>query len=123
MNIQITAEAEAKLAPYLAEHALLLLDLDDGVGPFSQLGVCSLDTSFRILIVQKDSDLKDYSLHLDSTIGPIYIKEYTNNYFNERPIMDLNPRFQNLMLKSATGIIDNNVEIIDLRALQAAQKK
>lgn len=123
MNIQITPAAKAKLTPYTAEHAILLLDLDDGVGSFSKFGVCSLDTSFRVLIVQNDSDLKDYSLEMKSEVGPIYIKEYTKDYFTENPQLDLNPRFQNLVLKSETGIIDNNVEIIDFRAIQAAQEQ
>lgn len=121
MKLNLTEDAAKKLAPYTKE-AKLLLDLDDGVGSFSKFGVCSLDTSFRVLVVAPDSDLKDYPTALETSIGDLYIKDYTKNYFEEDPSLSLNPRFQNLALKSATGTIDNNVEIIDMRAMQAKQK-
>ncbi|MHC5373214.1 iron-sulfur cluster biosynthesis family protein [Enterococcus sp. LJL120] len=121
MEIKMSPEVEKKLAPY-QQDAKLLLDLDDGVGSFSKFGVCSLDTSFRVLVVAKDSDLKDYPTALTSPIGDLYIKEYTSNYFAEEPVLELNPRFQNLVLKTASGTVDGNVEIIDMRALQSLQK-
>lgn len=118
MDIQITPEALKKLAPYRNQDTCLLLDLDDGVGIFSKLGVCSLDTSFRILAVQADSNLKDYPIALTAPEGNLYIKAYTKDYFSEQPILELDPRFPSLRLKSAAGVIDNHVEIIDLRELQ-----
>ena len=44
------------------EGATIILDLDDGVGEYSKMGVCSLDTSFRLLLLDKEhagvSDLR-----------------------------------------------------------------
>ncbi len=117
MNIQLSKDVVEKLAPY-TKDGVLLLDLDDGVGSFSKFGVCSLDTSFRFLVVKKDSDLKDYQVALDSKVGPIYIKDYTLHYFGKEPKIDLNPRFLNYVLSTEAGIVDNNVQVIDMKALQ-----
>ena len=44
MKLTITDEAANKLRPFFEDqNALVLLDFDDGVGPFSKVGVCSLN--------------------------------------------------------------------------------
>lgn len=118
MEITLSAPVVEKLQPFVAESAKLLLDLDDGVGEFSKFGICSLDTSFRLLVVKEDSNLKDYNLVLKSLVGPIYIKDYTAHYFGEKPILALNPRFSNLVLTNEAGLLDGNVEVIDMRGMQ-----
>lgn len=118
MEIALSTPVVEKLQPFVAESAKLLLDLDDGVGEFSKFGICSLDTSFRVLVVKEDSNLKDYNLILKSLVGPIYIKDYSAHYFGEKPQLALNPRFNNLVLTNETGLLDGNVEIIDMRGMQ-----
>ncbi|WP_071131166.1 iron-sulfur cluster biosynthesis family protein [Enterococcus timonensis] len=115
MKITLSPEAVAKLQPYLNDETALLLDLDDGVGKFSKFGICSLDISFRILVVDKTQDLKDYGTQLDSEVGPIGIKGYSADYIGESPSLTVNPRYQNLVLNSVSGLVDGNVGIVDFR--------
>lgn len=112
MLLKIEPAAMAKLQKQLSTDQKLLLDLDDGVGQFSKVGYCSLDTNFRLLIVPADTDLKDYQAHFDSDLGPIYYKGYTENYFDGHEVLDLNPKNQMLSLKNHGGEVDNRVPIV-----------
>lgn len=115
MEIQVSKEAQEKLVPYKNEGIRFLIDLDDGVGEFSKFGVCSLDTHFRILVVNKKGELPDYSEVLESNDGPFYIKDYTKHYFGQKPQLTVNERFCNLVLSTENGLVDGNVEILDKR--------
>ncbi|MGX7132995.1 MULTISPECIES: iron-sulfur cluster biosynthesis family protein [Enterococcus] len=115
MNIQFSKEAKEKLAPFLSEKAVIVLDLDDGVGKYSKMGVCSLDTSFRLLVLSEEQDLSDYEAAIASEIGKIYIKEYSKLYMAEEMIFTVDQRLQVLKLGSPGGVLDNFVPIVDLR--------
>jgi uncharacterized protein YqkB len=115
MKLTMSEAVTKKLAGYNLEGSALLLDLDDGVGPYSKLGICSLDTSFRFLLVADNPVPAPYSVTLSSEVGPIYIKDYTLTYFDKEPKLSLNDRFQSIMLETESGVVDRNVEVIDLR--------
>lgn len=115
MYLKVSDEAQVKLTPYIENKSVIILDLDDGVGKYSKMGVCSLDTSFRLLILDQLQDKSDFSLTLDSTIGAIYIKDYSKRYLDEEMTLEVDPRLQIFKLKSPSGILDGNVPIVDLR--------
>ncbi|MGX7350836.1 hypothetical protein RU97_GL000451 [Enterococcus canis] len=115
MYLTVTDAAQAKLEPYIEAGAKVVLDLDDGVGAYSKMGVCSLDTSFRILILDKVQESKDYALTLDSNVGEVLIKDYSKMYLDEDMTLDVKDRFNTLYLKSPSGVLDGNVPIVDLR--------
>lgn len=73
MYLKITEQAQERLQKYIDEGATVILDLDDGVGEYSKMGVCSLDTSFRLLLLAKEQRKNDYKLQLDSDIGDVFI--------------------------------------------------
>ena len=54
MYLKITDQAQERLQKYIDEGATVILDVDDGVGEYSKMGVCSLDTSFRLLLLDKE---------------------------------------------------------------------
>jgi len=83
MYLKITEQAQERLQKYIDEGATVILDLDDGVGEYSKMGVCSLDTSFRLLLLDKEQRKNDYKLQLDSDIGDVYIKDYSKMYMDE----------------------------------------
>lgn len=60
MYLKITDAAKAKLDGYITKDDVLILDLDDGVGKYSKVGFCSLDTSFRLLVLDKKQSKEDY---------------------------------------------------------------
>ncbi|WP_086315633.1 hypothetical protein A5821_003133 [Enterococcus sp. 7F3_DIV0205] len=118
MYLKISDAAQVKLTPYIENKSVIILDLDDGVGKYSKMGVCSLDTSFRILILDQLQEKTDFGLVLDSDIGAIYIKDYSKRYLDEEMTLEVDPRLQVLKLKSPSGTLDGNVPIVDLRTKQ-----
>ncbi|MBO0467108.1 iron-sulfur cluster biosynthesis family protein [Enterococcus plantarum] len=115
MYLKISNEAQVKLTPYIESKAVIILDLDDGVGNYSKMGVCSLDTSFRLLVLDQVQDKSDFGLTVDSDMGAICIKDYSKRYLDEEMILEVDPRLQVFKLKSPSGVLDGNVPIVDLR--------
>ena len=115
MELKMSQAVINKLEGYHSNEGALLLDLDDGVGPYSKLGICSLDTSFRFLLVS-DKEVPAPTPLLSHLRLDLFIsKDYTANYFDQEPKLNLNERFQSIMLETESGVVDRNVEIIDLR--------
>ena len=84
MQLTITKEAEAKLKPYFDDkNAVILLDFDDGVGPFSKVGVCSLNQAFQLVVAPKEADLHDYDQVLETNLGKVYYKGYSDMYLDQ----------------------------------------
>ncbi|MCH4008997.1 iron-sulfur cluster biosynthesis family protein [Companilactobacillus sp.] len=117
MKIEITPEAQAKLAKFNDKN--IILDLDDGLGRFSGEGDCALITKFRIIMVDKDEDLSDYSIKLDSVMGPIYYKESAEEFLKPGIQLHVNPKTQLLVFKNDFETIDNSVNIIDFDSVKA----
>lgn len=115
MKMNISEAAEKKIQPYLVDGAKLVLDLDDGVGPYSLVGTCTLGTSFRLLVVDQDADLKDYSTKMESNMGDIYIKPYSEEYFTQTNVLNINDQLQTMYVSTNSGILDTNVPVIDER--------
>ncbi|EOS8042981.1 iron-sulfur cluster biosynthesis family protein [Enterococcus sp. FSL R5-0957] len=115
MYLKITEQAQERLQKYIDEGATVILDLDDGVGEYSKMGVCSLDTSFRLLLLDKEQRKNDYKLQLDSDIGDVYIKDYSKMYMDEHMTLSLDPRLGVFTLESPSGSLDSLVQLVDLR--------
>lgn len=115
MFLKLSENAQEKLMPFIKNEEVLVLDLDDGVGKYSNMGICSLDTSFRLLVLTRLQDRSDFDLIINSTIGNIFIKEYSKRYLDEEMILEIDPRLQTFKLKSSSGILDGNVPLVDLR--------
>lgn len=115
MKITVTDDAAKKLQRYTDDsNAVLLLDFDDGVGALSKVGVCSLNSDFRILIVSKDMDYKkDYNEVIDSNIGKFYYKGYSKMYMDDNMKISLNT---NNSLLRLTG--DNSGELMLALSIQ-----
>ena len=115
MYLKITEQAQERLQKYIDEGATVILDLDDGVGEYSKMGVCSLDTSFRLLLLDKEQRKNDYKLQLDSDIGDVYIKDYSKMYMDEHMTLSLDPRLGVFTVESTRGSLDSHVQLVDLR--------
>ncbi|KRM98638.1 iron-sulfur cluster biosynthesis family protein [Loigolactobacillus rennini] len=115
MFLTITDAAQQKLAKYISPDKQVILDLDDGVGKYSKVGSCSLNMSYRLLVVDKSEDIShDYSGTLDSTIGQLHIKPYSTQYLDDNMRLDVNPRLNTLGLSSDSEQMDPNVNIVDI---------
>ncbi len=115
MYFKISEKAQERLEKYIHEGATIILDLDDGVGKYSKMGVCSLDTSFRLLLLASKQEKQDYPIKIDSDMGAIYIKDYSKMYMDETMTLSLDPRLNSFNLESPSGTLDNQVHLVDLR--------
>lgn len=114
MELTITPAAQKRLARYLAPHKKIILDFDDGVGPFSDLGNCSLDVNFKLIFVDEKMDLPDFKAHFSSNYGEIYYKAYAQPQYAEQMTLDFDATYFTLPLKSPHGLLSDNVEVVDL---------
>jgi len=118
MKIEITESAQAKLQPYVTAGKNILLDLDDGFGRFSDEGTCALLTKFRIIAVDANENLSDYTVHLDSSIGTVYFKDSAKDFLDDGMSLKVDPKTQLLIFANTKEIIDKSVNIIDLDAVK-----
>lgn len=114
MYLNVTPAAQARLARYLSPQKKLILDFDDGVGPFSALGNCSLDVNFKLILVDQAMALPDFDAHFSSNIGEVYYKGYAKPQYAESMTLDFEATYFTLPLKSPHGLLSDNVEVVDL---------
>jgi uncharacterized protein YqkB len=120
MKLTITDRASDKLNKKVPHDSRLLLSFDDGVGPFSKVGVCSLDTSFDIIAVDNEAKTPDYEAVLHTNQDDWRFKGYSNIYLDND--MKLDVKNNQLVLSGESGILDGSVAIKDLTKQNVAFK-
>jgi uncharacterized protein YqkB len=98
-------------------HGKLLLDFDDGVGPLSKFGSCSINVHFRLLFVDDDVDTSIYDMEIENNLGiPLTMKGYSEIYFGaDSAKMVFEKSYALHVLKTDNEVLDKNVEFIDFR--------
>lgn len=119
MKITFTTAAKQRLSRYLTPNKRILLDFDDGVGPFSKVGGCSLDGAFRLIFVDQQHDLPDFDQHIPSNLGDVYIKGYSAVQLDEQMEVRFNKQYFTLPLVSANRTITDNLAILDVDSLDS----
>lgn len=117
MYLEIADELKPRFEDYLKD-SVVVLDLDDGVGKYTKVGFCSLDISFRFLVLRKDQDRSDYQMPLESNVGELFVKEHSAIHLDEKMKLEFDAPRGLTKLKGTSGLIDGNVQIIDLREQQ-----
>lgn len=115
-QLTVTDAALDRIKKYLSPNKKIVLDFDDGVGPFSAIGNCSLDANYRLIFVNKDVDTPDFDEKVSSNIGDIYIKSeaYANVQFENQMELRFDPKHFTMPLVSPTKILTDNVEVVDI---------
>lgn len=114
MNITFTDQAIERLQRYELSSKKMLLDFDDGVGPFSAVGSCSLDGDYRLILVKEDLDTPDYNEKITSNLGDVFIKDHTAVQFDDEMEVRFNPRYFTMPLVSSKRVLTDNLEVLDL---------
>lgn len=110
MEIQIMPDAQAFLARKFPNATTLLLASNDGSNRFTSARGCCI-IGDRFMIVVTDIVPPEFSVRLDNPLFEVYTTTYEPIFLTETPILTVNQGNGGLMLKSAGGIIDLNVEI------------
>lgn len=115
-TLTVTDAALNRIKKYLSPDKQIVLDFDDGVGPFSAIGNCNLETNYRLIFVNKDVDLPDFDEKVSSNIGDIYIKSelYANIQFEDQMEIRFDPRHFTMPLVSPTKTLTDNIEVVDI---------
>lgn len=94
---------------------LILLDNEDGEGPFVDYMVsCQLYGGFRLLLVDPaltKEVLAVYSIRFETAAGPILMKPSGNLFLDTCNRLLVEPTYQRIQLKSDSGIIASTVEL------------
>ncbi|MEQ3378930.1 iron-sulfur cluster biosynthesis family protein [Enterococcus lactis] len=115
MKLEVTKEAQEVLKNKLEADDQLLLDIENGDGPFAESQVsCQLDAAFRLIIVKKDTqtDLSLYSVVADTPVGPIKIKDSAILYMDDPSTLALEPTYNSLQLKGPSGLRKGNLQVV-----------
>lgn len=114
VTLNMDAAVQERLKKHLtSDNDQLVLDFDDGVGAYSKVGVCSLDVSFRFLIVDKNSVDAVYDTKVASPLGDVLVKGYADNFIDQSPKLTLN-KFGLINLSTSEGVVDTNVEVMSM---------
>lgn len=113
MNVTFTDGALQRVNRYLSPDKKVLLDYDDGVGPFSSVGNCSLDSGYQLIFVDRDLAVPDYDLQISSNIGPILIKGESRPQFEDEMEVRFNRHLFTMPLVSRKGVLTDNLEVVD----------
>ncbi|CAH0419485.1 iron-sulfur cluster biosynthesis family protein [Periweissella ghanensis] len=114
-NLEIVGKAAERLTAFVNDGAKILLDLDDGVGQFATgAASCTMDTAFRLIIVDQAMATPDYQLAISSNIGTIYAKEHSKTMLISQMKLAYQPPFNQLALTGLGEEIDPNVQIKNL---------
>lgn len=114
MKLTFTEQAQQRLSRYVSSGQKMLLDYDDGVGPFSATGSCSMDNNFKLIFVDQDKDYQDFDASFDSNLGPIAYKGYTKPQLDDQMTVKFNPHTFTMPLTTPHGLLTEDLEILDL---------
>ncbi len=112
MKLIFSKSAQQKLKEYL-DSKKVLLDYDDGVGPFSQKGDFPNGQHFHLVFVDKDAILPDFDQTIDSNLGLVWIKGEASDQLDEQMEIRLNEQWNTFSLAGSNSILDAAVEIIN----------
>ncbi|EPC69563.1 hypothetical protein Lpp126_18187, partial [Lacticaseibacillus paracasei subsp. paracasei Lpp126] len=82
MQIHFDEGATEKIQPHLGDDKKLLLTFEDGVGPYSQHAMIHMQVQFSLNVVKASDPATDYDTEIDSNLGPILIKGYSQEDLN-----------------------------------------
>jgi uncharacterized protein YqkB len=115
MFLEFSPAATAKLTDKISTDTRLVLDFDDGVGPFSNSASCTMDKAFNLVFCDVDQLTADYDRVIDSSLGPVYIKDYAANQLDPNMKLDVD-KYLRYSLSGESGVLDSNISFRNIQA-------
>lgn len=114
MFLTFTPKALEKIEKKLMPETKLVLDFDDGVGPFSNSATCAMDQAFSLVLCTIDDLSHDFDTVIESNLGFVYVKGYAKTQLDEQMTLDVD-RYMLYTLRGNSGILDPNVTLRDMQ--------
>lgn len=114
MYLEFSDDVMMRIKKHMHADTVVVLDFDDGVGPFSKAGICSLDTAFKLILTTKVVVTPEFDATIESNLGQVLIKDYSKEQLDQQMTL-IQADNLNLVLKGAGGILDGHVQMIDLQ--------
>ena len=113
-QLTFSPAAKQRVQRYLDPTKKMILDFDDGVGPFSAIGNCDMVANYRLLFVDKGMDTHDFDELVSSNLGDIFIKSelYANTQFEPKMTVRFDQAHCALPLVSPLKILTPNLELV-----------
>lgn len=115
-QLTFSPAAQQRVLKYLKPTKKMILDFDDGVGPFSAIGNCDMVANYRLLFVDQGMATPDFDERVRSNLGDIFIKSelYANAQFEPRMTVRFDPAHCALPLVSPLKILTPNLELVTI---------
>ncbi|HAT55009.1 MAG TPA: hypothetical protein DCW31_07200 [Lactobacillus sp.] len=113
MQLTFTTEAKTKLQTMMEPNAVLLLDLDDGIGPLSKV-LLENGLAYRLFVCTPEQVPASFSNHLQTTIGPLYFNTETEFYMDENMQIVYKKAQNRFELHSEQAILEPSLEVVSL---------
>ncbi|GEA94736.1 iron-sulfur cluster biosynthesis family protein [Weissella viridescens] len=114
MKLTFTDAAKTMVQKHLKDDTKIVLDFDDGVGPFSDEATCTLDLAFHLVLARPDQITKDFNDTIESNLGDVYVKGYSEDQMDPNMTLDVD-KYLNLSLKGDGGTLDDHVVLVDVQ--------
>lgn len=114
MDLEFSDDVMMRIKKHMHADTVVVLDFDDGVGPFSKVGICSLDTAFKLVLTTKAAVTPEFDAKIESNLGQVLIKDYSKEQLDQQMTLIQDDNL-NLVLKGAGGILDGHMQMIDLQ--------
>ncbi|MCM0582018.1 iron-sulfur cluster biosynthesis family protein [Weissella diestrammenae] len=123
MMLTISDQLTEKIRKMMQTDTVLVLDFDDGVGPFSNAATCTLDVAFNLILAKPEQLTDEFNATIESNLGLIYVKGYAMDQFGDGDLTLKQSKYLNNVLESASGILDPNVGINDVQGADKDEQK
>lgn len=118
MQLTISETVVEMIHEKMREDTRLVLDFDDGVGPFSKQGICSLNTAFQLVLARPDQITNEFDASLTSNLGTVAIKGYAIEQLDPAMTLTRDVNY-NFVLSGQSGLLDNHLQLIDAQSWPA----
>ena len=115
MKLTIAKEVQEKITGLSQAGDRLVLDFEDGIGPFVEAGAsCQFYPNFRLLFVPKEfpeAELAVYDDQLATELGPVYLKKSSEMLLDEDTQITIERAYQRVQLTAKSGILAANLPL------------
>ncbi|AEV95432.1 iron-sulfur cluster biosynthesis family protein [Pediococcus claussenii] len=113
MKILFSDDAYEKVRPFFTEDTVGIIDLDDGIGPFSN-ELLENGLKYQLIIIKKKQLPDSYNILFGSSLGDFYVNADTFRYLETNLKISLNLKWDTMALKANSGLLENNLTLLSL---------